>query len=389
MVTQVSLGGASEESGAVDAVRGAATLTQGVMPTDGEIAAARRRLRVKALLIGTAVLVGYWGLVVADVRVAVRLLFAGLLIVATTSLATGVMHDANHGAFSRSRRVNRSIGFALDLLGGSSWIWRFRHNVLHHGNTNVAGVDADIEQAPFARLAPQQPWRWWHRHQHVYLWFLYGILALRWFLFADFVNLARNRIGGQTLVLQRRGRNTAVMVLGKIVHLGWAVVIPMLLHPWWGVIAFYLVCSWAVGFQLTMIFQMAHCVDVAEFFDDGTPCRGRHFRLHQLRTTVDVRCRVPGFRWLFRWMMGGLDHQIEHHIAPTLPHTIYPALARRLAAECAARGLPYRCHPSVYSAVRSHVRWLRLMGRMPLDPQFSRNIGVAADEASRPVLGRA
>jgi linoleoyl-CoA desaturase len=363
MVAQITRGPTG--SGLGDESTPAAFITQGIMPTEAEIATARRKLRAKAIVIGAAALFGYWGLVVADTGLLVRMLSAALLVLAATSLATGVMHDANHGAFSRSRRVNRVVGYTLDVLGGSSWLWRFKHNVLHHGNTNVVGVDSDIEQAPFARLAPQQPWRWWHRYQHLYLWFLYGILALRWFLIADFANLARNRIGVQPLVVRRRRRDYALMAAGKVVHLSWAVIIPMALHPWWGVVAFYLVCSWVVGFQLTMIFQMAHCVDVAEFVPDGTPRRGPNFQLHQLRTTVNVRCRVPGVRWFVRWMMGGLDYQIEHHIAPAMPHTIYPMLGRRLADACAVRGLPYRCHASISAAVRSHMRWLKLMGQAP------------------------
>ena len=62
------------------------------------------------------------------------------------------MHDGNHGAFSTLRRVNRIAGWSSDLLGGSSFLWRFKHNTLHHGNTNVVGYDTDIDQMPFARL---------------------------------------------------------------------------------------------------------------------------------------------------------------------------------------------------------------------------------------------
>jgi linoleoyl-CoA desaturase len=80
-----------------------------------------------------------------------------VLIVALTATATCVFHDANHASFSTSRLVNRLAGFTGDLLGASSWIWKFKHNNLHHGNTNMVGFDADIDQAPFARLAPDQP----------------------------------------------------------------------------------------------------------------------------------------------------------------------------------------------------------------------------------------
>jgi fatty acid desaturase len=57
-----------------------------------------------------------------------------------------------------------------------------------------------------------------------------------------------------------------------------------------------------------------------------------------------------------------------HHLAPSLPHTIYPMLAERLASECATRQLPYHCHPSITAALRAHLRWLKAMGAAPVQP---------------------
>jgi linoleoyl-CoA desaturase len=112
---------------------------------------------------------------------------------------------------------------------------------------------------------------------------------------------------------------------------------------------------------LAVIFQLAHCVDAAEFAAPEVARRGENFELHQLRTTVDIDCgRSP-----LRWLMGGLDHQIEHHLAPRLPHTIYPLLAARLRRLCAERGIAYRVHPGVGAALRSHARWLKRMGQQP------------------------
>jgi linoleoyl-CoA desaturase len=68
---------------------------------------------------------------------------------------------------------------------------------------------------------------------------------------------------------------------------------------------------------------------------------------------------------MFRWIMGGLDHQIEHHLAPRLPHTIYPLIAGRLQELCTKRGISYRLHPNLRAALRAHGRWLKLMGQPP------------------------
>jgi linoleoyl-CoA desaturase len=337
------------------------TLTQLIMPTSSEISTARRRAQGKALVIGALGICGYWGLVVADAGVLGRVISAAVLIVAVVATATSVMHDANHGALTRSARFNRMLGYSADLLGASSWLWRFKHNHLHHGNTNVVGVDSDISQAPFARLAPTQVWRPWHRYQHLYLWFLYGFLTMKWLTFADFGNLVQRRVGEQPLPRRPGRRNLALLLAGKLAHVSWALVIPLMLHPWWVVIASYLICSWVVGFTLAVVFQLAHCVDTADFAHPDEPRRGEAFELHQLRTTVDVDSRVP----ISRWIMGGLDHQIEHHLAPRLPHTIYPLVASRLRELCATRGIRYRLHPNLRAGLRAHGRWLKLMGQPP------------------------
>lgn len=341
------------------------SLTQAMMPSTEQVDHARRRLHWNTAFIAALTVGSYAGLVFAPVRLWVRVLLAIALVIAAVAIATNVMHVGNHGAFSRNARRSRLAGWSSDLLGASSYLWRFKHNQLHHGNTNVVGFDTDIDQMPFARLAPQQPWKPQHRYQHVYMWVLYGFLTLQWFVMSDFETLRKGHVGAHALPTKPRTRDIAVILLGKAIHLSWALVIPMFFHPWWGVLAFYLAISWCVGFLLANIFQLAHCVDVAEFLDPDAPRRGSEFELHQLRTTVDIRCNVAPMRPFVHWLMGGLDFQIEHHLAPKLPHNVLHLAAPKLAAACAEHGVAYKVHPSVTAAVRSHYRWLRAMGRDP------------------------
>lgn len=340
-------------------------LWRSVQPTPAELVRARRRLHGKALVTIALIAASYAVLVLSDAGLLVRLGAAGLLIITLVTLATGVMHDANHGSFSKYRSVNKALAFTSDLLGASSWLWRFQHNVLHHGNTNVDRHDADLDLAPWARVAPTQTWRRHFRWQHIYMWPLYGFLSLKNLLVSDLLSLLHGRVGATPL----RRRTTPLVVirvvLGKLAHLGWAVVVPLMFNPWWAVLAFYLVSSWIVGLILASIFQIAHCVDAAEMPADDEPRRGRDFVAHQLRTTVNVASPIPALGHLFRWIAGGLDHQIEHHLAPGLPHTIYPKLAQRFRHLCEVHGLTYRTHPGVWAALRSHARWLRQMGQPP------------------------
>ncbi|MCD9625243.1 fatty acid desaturase family protein [Rhabdothermincola salaria] len=341
------------------------SLVSAVRPGDADIRRGRRRLHAKAVGIAALVIVAYWGLVFSSTGWLGRIGFTGLLVVCVVAVGTGILHDANHGAFSASRRTNRLVAYSADVLGASSWVWRFKHNTLHHAHTNVVGRDSDIEQSPFARLAPQQAWRSWHRYQHVYMWVLYGFLTVKWFFASDVAALLKGGFGTDRFPRPPRRREVAVVAGGKLVHLGWAVFIPLLFHPWWGVALFYLVGSWLVGFSLAMVFQLAHCTDTVEFLDGADAERHESFEMRQLRTTANIECRAPLLGGFVRWIMGGLDHQIEHHLSPRLPHTLYPAMATRLRATCAEQALPYHVHRSVWAALRSHGRWLKLLGQDP------------------------
>ena len=333
-------------------------------PAGIDLIRATRKLHRKAISVGLLAVGSYVGmLAVHNVLLAIPLAIG--LTIAIIAIGTCIMHDANHGAFSESKALNRVVGYSSDLVGASSWLWRQKHNGLHHANTNVVGIDTDIEQMPFARLAPAQPWRPWHRFQHLYMWPLYGFLTVQWALFSDLATLATRKIGSQPLRRKPKFSDLTMLILGKVLHFGWAVGLPMFFHRWWVVVAFYMSISWCVGFALAVFFQVAHCVDTTTFVSPETPRRGDQFALHQLSTTANVECHTPIIGSFTAWLMGGLHQQIEHHLAPGVPHTAYEVMGKKIRELCEARGISYRTHTSMTAALRSHMRWLRAMGVRP------------------------
>lgn len=266
---------------------------------------------------------------------------------AMAGVGFGVMHDANHGATSPSPRVNRVVSLTLDLVGASSLLWRDKHNVRHHTWTNVSGADPDLEGgAPFLRLAPWQRRRPWHRFQHLYVWLFYAVFPLKWWFWDDLLELTK----------LRRWQRLQVLA-GKAVFVSWAVAVPALVHPGWGLVALWAVAVSLLGNVLAVVFQLAHCVGTAEFVEPPAP--PRDWAEHQLATTVDFAPRNA----LLGWYLGGLNYQVEHHLFARISHVHYPALSRLVREACAKHGVTYRCEPSLRSALAANVRWLRELGR--------------------------
>jgi len=79
-----------------------------------------------------------------DVRVVLSVtpLLLGL---AMAAIGFNIEHDGAHQAFSNHAWVNRMMAMTMDLLGASSYVWHWKHDVVHHTYTNIAGHDADIE----------------------------------------------------------------------------------------------------------------------------------------------------------------------------------------------------------------------------------------------------
>ena len=101
-------------------------------------------------------------------------------------IGMSVMHDANHGGYSRNRWVNKIIGLTLNMLGGSAKNWKIQHNRLHHTFTNIHELDPDVGPLPILRFSPDTDLLKIHRFQHIYAWFFYGLMSISWATVKEF-----------------------------------------------------------------------------------------------------------------------------------------------------------------------------------------------------------
>jgi linoleoyl-CoA desaturase len=316
-----------------------------------------RRRDVPAMYLKSAVILcwcalSYWLLVfvVTDWYQAVPLCLS--LAVGLAGVGFNIQHDANHEAYSNSRFINLLMGSTLDLVGGSSYMWRIKHNVIHHTYTNIVGVDTDIDLGSLAHLPPGPKPKSIHRFQFLYLWFFYGLLAIKWQWFDDFRDLFRRRMGVCQVALPNWWESLRLFS-GKAVFFCLMFVIPATQHSLGTVLLFYFFTSFVLGLMLSVVFQLAHCVEEANFRHADN--KMTDWAIHQVETTANFARRSR----LLTWYVGSLNYQIEHHLFPKICHLHYPALSPLVEQICAKFGVQYSSQETLSGAIGSHYRFLR------------------------------
>jgi linoleoyl-CoA desaturase len=284
---------------------------------------------------------------------------------AMAAVGFNIQHDAGHQAYSRRKWINKLLALTLDLLGGSSYVWAKKHNSVHHCFVNITGHDDDINIGIFGRLTPHQEHLKFHRFQHFYLWFLYGLLPTKWQFYDDFHDVISGWISGHRF-RRPRGWDLVTLIAGKALFFSLALAIPLLLHPAWAVLVFYALASFVQGVTLSVVFQLAHCVEEAAFPlpAPDTSRMEAAWAVHQVETTVDF----ARDNRILSWIIGGLNFQIEHHLFPRISHVHYPALAPLVEETCREFGVRYIAHQTFRASVASHYRWLRRLGRLAHSP---------------------
>jgi linoleoyl-CoA desaturase len=303
----------------------------------------------------------YWGYLL--------LCFAMGLGVAGIGLS--IMHDANHGAYSTKPWVNTVMGYTLNLVGANAFNWKIQHNVLHHTYTNIYEVDEDISPRGALRMSPDSPWKPFHRFQHLYAWFLYGLMTFVWIIGKDFFRLIRYQNEG--LVVKQKAniaKEWAILLLTKITYATYIFVIPVLILPfsWWQIFLGFTLMHYVAGFILAIVFQPAHVVEGTSYLmPDNAGNLQNTWAVHQLLTTTNYAHRNR----ILSWYVGGLNFQVEHHLFPNICHVHYRHLSTIVRETTKEFGLPYKMKETFWDAIKAHARLLRQLGDGKPHPELA------------------
>ena len=277
-----------------------------------------------------------------------------------SAIGFNVMHDGAHGSFSKYKWINHLAAFSLNILGGNSFMWNVKHNVIHHAYTNVDGIDDDIDIQPWMRMSATQKKYKLHKYQHLYFWFLYSLLYIFWIFLLDYVKYFKSKVG--TMQLKKMSISDHFVFWGfKLVHAFLFIGLPIYMVGFTDWLIGFVVFTCVAGLVLSLVFQLAHTVEHTAFpvANIETNRLDDEWAIHQIKTTANFATKNK----IVSWLVGGLNFQIEHHLFPKISHVHYPAISKIIRQACQEYGIVYIEYPRVHLAIASHVAFLKQMGR--------------------------
>ena len=270
--------------------------------------------------------------------------------------------------------------------------------------------DPDVFSSfPFMRMHPSHPRKWYHSYQYIYGPILFSMMTLSKVFQQDYDMFthkrlyhisAASRYGTKNYKNFSNVINCIRFILMKVITIGYMLILPIYTQGlMFGSFLFtlgHLIC----GEMLATMFIVNHVIDGVAFVIDGN--HGVH---HQQKKDIGVKettkmspttihgqtysqptkgvpsndwaavqCQTSvnwsSGSWFWNHFSGGLNHQIEHHLFPSICHTNYVHIQNIVEKTCNEFNVPYRSENSLYSAYWKMIQHLKTMGTMDTNESF-------------------
>ena len=320
--------------------------------------------------------------------------------ISASLIGTCIMHDGCHGAYSTNAFVNRLMGFGMDLIGASTYCWEAHHNTGHHPFTNlVTANDGDKKEAgkkvvtqendpdvfssyPLMRMNPYDEWRPHHRYQWLYAPLIFGGFTMLKVLYNDIVQVFVHARVNDFISLEPRlskKSNYIRALFMKCLTLVYMLFLPIYFNGVATGIALFGVAHFFCGMILSTMFIVTHISDNCEFLLNKDKAKLVPAPTKPLESNwAAMQCRTST-NWALNstfWthFSGGLNHQIEHHLFPSISHVYYPYIQSVVESTCKEFNVAYTAHDSLFDALYHTLRWLYILGIDPSDADVSYNV---------------
>lgn len=319
-----------------------------------------RKLYVKSVILVATAIATYLVLVFMTPPVWLSILLCMLFGGNLATIGFNIMHEGGHQSFSKRNWLNKISAYSLNMLGGTIYFWKQKHNISHHTYTNVDGLDHDID-VKFMRLHAEQPRKWFHRFQFAYWFLLYGISYIAWVLYQDFEKYFSGRMGVKADSKPLPLKEHIIFWATKLSYVSVYLVLPAIMVGWAPALIGWVIAGVSCGFCLAVVFQLAHVVEATQFPtpNEDTQKIEEEWMVHQLSTTANFATKSK----VISWLLGGLNFQVEHHLFPRISHVHYPAINKLVKQTCLEFNVVYLEHRTMRHALASHLRHIHQLGR--------------------------
>ncbi|MFS0853038.1 fatty acid desaturase family protein [Microbacterium sp. 179-I 3D4 NHS] len=304
-------------------------------------------------LVGAALVLAFGGCVTGFILLGdswFQLLIAGALGILFTQVAF-LAHEAAHRQILSSGPANFRLARILAGIVGMSYHWWDSKHTRHHGNPNQVGRDPDIEVDTISFLETDAERsrglvRLITRKQG---WLFFPLLTLE--------GLNLHYIGLKHLVTRKNVKGRWIELSLIAVRFAVILVPVFLMLPLGMAFAFMGVQLAVFGVYMGASFAPNH---------KGMPVIAPDAKLDFFSKQVRTSRNITG-GWWATWLMGGLNHQVEHHLFPNMSR-LHLSKARGIVRDyCAANGVPY----TETSLARSYaivIEYLNRVGLAASDP---------------------
>jgi len=341
--------------------------------------------------------------------------FSALMGIFASFVGTCIQHDGNHGAFSTWKSVNKMAGWTMDMIGASAFTWEFQHMLGHHPYTNLLDVKEDVKKGngvdcamnekdqesdpdvfssfPLMRMHPVHKPSSFHRYQHLYAPVLFAFMTLAKVFQQDIEVVLQGRLYHIDATSRYGSIWNVLRFWGmKAVSTVYMIGLPCYFHGVGKGLGLFLIGHLVCGEMLATFFIVNHVIEGVSFAkknetgQDGkckpnfrpttvngnTPMEKTRYqssskKVVPLNDWAAVQCQTSvnwsSGSWFWNNLSGGLSHQIEHHLFPSICHTNYVYIQDVVEDTCAEYGVPYQNEPSLLVAYVKMLRHLRYLGR--------------------------
>ncbi|MBL6988010.1 MAG: fatty acid desaturase [Methylobacter sp.] len=296
------------------------------------------------------------------------LLATALLLVGLLGIGTHT-HNSAHYASTNSKKLDNLLSYFGDvvILGFSVNYWQYKHNIVHHKNPNIVGHDFDFDFAPFFTVIKNEKENTPGLHGFYYR-YLQGIIFP---IVIGFLAFDIQRQGLAYLLGKMRKDRTEIRYFADlgchILHIFLWIVLPSLWFEMTDVLLFYLLRNMLLSYALFFTLGASHLVPEAVFAAKDQS--SADFFLKQTATTINIQTNRYG-----KFLMSGLDYQIEHHLFVGVCYTKLPKLSTLVKEYCEVNGYSHTTLGMLPS-------WLKVIGVFYVSKPVINDL-----ELSRPLL---